>query len=77
VKDSENFGAKITEIGVAVAKIWWKEFWGLICNFWKVSRDISGNIFKKQRSSWKLVDCGLIVEKGRGLNEKVARIFGF
>jgi hypothetical protein len=22
VKDSENFGARITEIGVAVAKIW-------------------------------------------------------
>jgi hypothetical protein len=37
----------------------------------------SENIFENQGSSWKFVDCGLIVEKGRGLNEKVARIFGF
>jgi hypothetical protein len=37
----------------------------------------SENIFKNQGSSWKFVDCGLIVEKGRGLNKKVARIFGF
>jgi hypothetical protein len=35
VKVSENLGARITEIGDAVAKIWRKEFWGLICNFWK------------------------------------------
>jgi hypothetical protein len=77
VKDSENFGIRITEIRVAVAKIRQNEFWGLICNFWKVARGISGNIFKNQGSSWKIVDCGLIMEKGRGLNEKVARIFGF
>jgi hypothetical protein len=35
VKVSENLGARITEIGDAVAKIWRKEFLGLICNFWK------------------------------------------
>jgi hypothetical protein len=51
VKDSENFGARITAIGVAVVKIWQKEFWGLICNFWKVARGISGNIFENQGSS--------------------------
>jgi hypothetical protein len=33
VKDSENLGARIAKIGVAVANIWQKEFWGLICNF--------------------------------------------
>jgi hypothetical protein len=35
-------------------------------------------IFLKTRgSSWKFVECRIIVEKDRGLNEKVARIFGF
>jgi hypothetical protein len=77
VKDSENIGARITKIGVAVAKMWPKQFWGLICNFWKVATVISRNIFKNQWSFWKFVDCGLIMEKGRGLNEKVARISNF
>jgi hypothetical protein len=27
MKDPENFGARIAEIRVAVAKIWQKEFW--------------------------------------------------
>jgi hypothetical protein len=44
--DSENFGARITEIGVTVAKIWRKEFQGPTCNFWKVARGIFGNIFE-------------------------------
>jgi hypothetical protein len=42
-----------------------------------VVRGISGNIFENQGSSWKFVDCGLIMEKGRDLNEKVAGISGF
>jgi hypothetical protein len=42
-----------------------------------VARAISGNIFENQRSSWKFVDYGLIVEKIRGLNEKVAGISRF
>jgi hypothetical protein len=58
---------KITKIGVAVAKIWRKEFWGPICNFWKVARGISGIILKNQGSSWKFGDCGLIIKKPRGL----------
>jgi hypothetical protein len=33
VNNSKKFGARITEIGVAVAKIWQKEFQGHICNF--------------------------------------------
>jgi hypothetical protein len=35
------------------------------------------NIFENQGPSWKFVDYGLIVEKSRGLNGKVARISGF
>jgi hypothetical protein len=40
-----------------------------------VARAISGNIFENQGSSCKFVDCGIIVEKDRGINKKVARIF--
>jgi hypothetical protein len=60
VKDSENFGARITKIGVAVAMIWRREFWGLICNFWKVARGISRIIFKNARVSLEI--CGLWVD---------------
>jgi hypothetical protein len=42
-----------------------------------VARGISRNIFENQGPSWKFVDYLLIVEKGRGLKEKVAGIFGF
>jgi hypothetical protein len=35
VKDSENFGARIIKIRVAVAKIWRKEFWDLFVIFGK------------------------------------------
>jgi hypothetical protein len=42
-----------------------------------VARGIFEIIFENQGSSWKFVDYRLIVEKGRGLNEKVARISGF
>jgi hypothetical protein len=37
-RDSDNFGARITGIGVVVEKIWWKEFHRPICIFWKVAR---------------------------------------
>jgi hypothetical protein len=42
-----------------------------------VARGIFGIIFENQGTSSKFVDCGLIVEKSRGLNEKGARICGF
>jgi hypothetical protein len=41
-----------------------------------VARGIFGIIFENQGSSSKFVDCRLIVEKGKGLNEKVAGISG-
>jgi hypothetical protein len=31
--ESEEFGVRITEIGVAVAKIWWKEVIGTYLEF--------------------------------------------
>jgi hypothetical protein len=43
VSDFEKFAARITEIGVAAAKIWRKEFWGPIYNFWKMAR---GSVWK-------------------------------
>jgi hypothetical protein len=49
--DSENFGARIAEIGVMVVKIWQKEFLGHICNFWKVARVNLEFFFKFQGSS--------------------------
>jgi hypothetical protein len=60
VKDYNNFGARIAAIRVAVAKIWRKEFWGLICNFWKVARGRSGIIFENPRVSLEI--CGLRVD---------------
>jgi hypothetical protein len=40
---------RIAEIRDVVAKIWRKEFQGLICNFRKVARAKLGNIFEFQK----------------------------
>jgi hypothetical protein len=61
--DSKNFG-------VTIAKIWWNEVIGTYLWFLELVRGISRIIFENLRASCKCVDCGLIVEKGRGLNEK-------
>jgi hypothetical protein len=63
VGDSEKFGTRITDIGVAVVKIWQKEIIGTYFEFLEVAMAIFENIFENQGSSWKFVDCGLIVEK--------------
>jgi hypothetical protein len=39
----------MTEFGVMIAKIWRKELQGPVCNFWKVAREIFGNIFENPR----------------------------
>jgi hypothetical protein len=41
-----------------------------------VARARSRNIFENQGSSLKFVDSRIIVEKDRGLNEKLAGLFG-
>jgi hypothetical protein len=69
---SENFGARMTKIGVAVEKIWLKEVSGTYLQFWQVSR---ANFGKFQGSVWKMLDCWLILNKGRGLNAKCLRLF--
>jgi hypothetical protein len=48
VNDSENFGTRITKIGVAVAKIWRKEVIGTYLEFLEVARAISRFIFENQ-----------------------------
>jgi hypothetical protein len=70
VKDSENFGARIAEIGGAVAKIWRKEFRGLICNFWKVARYISGIIFENLRGFLEIFVLWVNIERVQGLSAK-------
>jgi hypothetical protein len=51
VNDSENFGARIAEIRVAVAKIWRKEVIVTYLEFLEVARAISRIILKNQGSS--------------------------
>jgi hypothetical protein len=47
-----------------------KKLQGPICNFWKYLGLYLELFLKIRRDSCKYVDFGLIVEKGRGLNEK-------
>jgi hypothetical protein len=77
VKDSENFGTRITKIGVAVAKIWRKEFRGFICNIWKVARGISGFIFENLRVSMEIYVPWVDIEQEQGPFCKVEWISGF
>jgi hypothetical protein len=46
VNDAKNFGAGITKIGVAVAKLWRKEVIGTYLQFLKVAIAISRIILK-------------------------------
>jgi hypothetical protein len=72
VNDFQKFGARITEIGIAVAKIWRKEFQGPIQNFWKVARALSRNIFNFQgccleiwgSTAWFWIKAGAFLQSG-------------
>jgi hypothetical protein len=68
--DSENFGARIAEIGVTVVKIWRKEVAGIFCNFWKVARGIFGNTLKTRGLLRIFVDYGLTTKKPSGFIAK-------
>jgi hypothetical protein len=68
--DSENFGTRITGFGVVVEKIWIFEIFGGIFVDFSEARDLFGIIFQITRSNCKFLDCGLILEKMRGLSAK-------
>jgi hypothetical protein len=68
VNYSENFGARITEIRVAVAKIWRKEDIGSYLEFLEVARAISGNIFENQGVFLKICGPQLDFTEGKGAN---------
>jgi hypothetical protein len=60
--DSGIFGVRITEFGVVVRRYHDLKFGGLFCGF-SGTRDHSRIIFQKQRSAYKILDCGLITQK--------------
>jgi hypothetical protein len=65
--DSDNFGERITEFEVTVAKIWQKEVIGTYLQFLEVARGIFGIIFEIRGASCECVDYRLIMENGRGV----------
>jgi hypothetical protein len=77
VKDSDNFGARMAKIGVVV-EIYGKNNFE---NLFVISRKWLGvymELFSKiQGSSWNFVDCGLILNKNRGISTKWRGIIGF
>jgi hypothetical protein len=44
-------------------------FWSYFCGFFE-ARDLFGNIFQIPKPNCKIMDCGLISKKPRGLNAK-------
>jgi hypothetical protein len=70
VKESENFGARITEIGVAVQRYGRKNFRDLFVIFGKWLGVYLELFSKIQGDYWRFVDCRLILNKYRGLFAK-------
>jgi hypothetical protein len=70
VKESLNLELRLQRYGK-------KTLEGPICNFWKLLGVYLELFSKIQGASCKCVDCGLIMEKGRGLNEKWLEYFIF
>jgi hypothetical protein len=72
--DLENFGARITRFGVAVEKIWNFEVSGLFLWIFLRLGTFLELFFKFQGPNCKIRDCGLIMEKMRGLSAKCQKL---
>jgi hypothetical protein len=68
--DPENFDAKITRFRVVVEKIWNFEVLGLFLWIFLRLWTFLELFFKFQWPNCKIMDCGLILEKLRGLSAK-------
>jgi hypothetical protein len=68
--DSENFRIRITRFGVVVEKIWNFEVLGLFLWIFLRLGTFLELFFKFQGPNCKIMDCGLILEKLRGLSVK-------
>jgi hypothetical protein len=65
--DSENFGTRITRFGVVVEKIWNFKVSGLFLGIFLRLGTFLELFSKFQGPNYKIMDCGLILEKLRGL----------
>jgi hypothetical protein len=70
VKESLNLELRLQRYGEKMLE-------GPICNFWKWLGVYLELLSKIRGASYKCVDCRLIMEKGRGLNEKWLEYFIF
>jgi hypothetical protein len=75
VDDSENFGARIAKIGIAVAKIRRKEVLRTYLEFLEVTRAIFGIIFENQGVFIKICGPRIDFTERQGANCKMVGIF--
>jgi hypothetical protein len=64
--DPVNFGARITRFGVVVENIWNFEVSGLFLWIFLRLGTFLELFFKFQGPNYKIMDCGMILEKMRG-----------
>jgi hypothetical protein len=72
--DLENFSARITRFGVVARKIWNFYVLGLFLWIFLRLRTFLELIFKFQGPNCEIRDCGLILEKMRGLSAKCRKM---
>jgi hypothetical protein len=65
--DSGIFGAKITEFGVLVGKIWWFEAWRAILWFFLGLGTSLELFFKNQGPGCKILDRGFTSQESKGV----------